>query len=320
MAIYSAKKTSISRTNCAWFSARAYPSKLDSCAGTVTLVLVVSIEAIHHVAMSSPFPASASIPGKGTAHLTLLPGGNPSFTTLTYTYPLKLLPSKPHTLRSEFFPAKTTQPSRQPHANISTSSEASSADTVNASKEPSGTVTSAATTERDAESTSRNKQPSAAAPQDPAAATTSSNGATLLTTATNLATPEPHAVPLLFLLTYGGGLLSTDHIALTLTLSPSTRLTLVTQGSTKIYRPSDPSLAPPLKTSSQNLHCTLLPHSALWYAPHPTQPFAGSYYTQKQVLEMHEGSSLGVLDWVSEGRRARRESWEMETWRGRNEV
>ena len=35
---------------------------------------------------------------------------------------------------------------------------------------------------------------------------------------------------------------------------------------------------------------------------------------------MHEGASLGLLDWVSEGRRARGESWELGKWRGRNEV
>ena len=35
---------------------------------------------------------------------------------------------------------------------------------------------------------------------------------------------------------------------------------------------------------------------------------------------MHQGASLGLLDWVSEGRRARGESWEFGSWRGRNEV
>ena len=35
---------------------------------------------------------------------------------------------------------------------------------------------------------------------------------------------------------------------------------------------------------------------------------------------MYEGASLGVLDWVSEGRRARGESWACGSWRGRNEV
>lgn len=35
---------------------------------------------------------------------------------------------------------------------------------------------------------------------------------------------------------------------------------------------------------------------------------------------MHEGASLGLLDWVSEGRGARGESWALGVWRGRNEV
>jgi len=201
--------------------------------------------------MPSPFPASASTPGSGTVHLTLLPPTTPSFTTLTYAYPLKLLPSSPHILQPD----------------------SSSADTNPSSKEP---------------STHGSPRP--------------------LT---------PSTVPLLFLLTYGGGLLPTDHISLTLALSPSTRLTLLTQGSTKIYKPPSPSHP---QTSSQTLSCTLHPHSALWYAPHPTQPFAGSYYTQTQKFEVHEGASLGLLDWVSEGRRARGEIWDLGGWRGRNEV
>ena len=219
--------------------------------------------------MPSPFATSPSKPGSGTIHLALLPPSNPSFSTLNFTYPLKLLPSNPHVLPYESF-----------------SSELAIPDDI----------------------TTHGSKP--------------------------IAPLRPSRVPLLFLLTYGGGLLSNDQIHLSLTLDAHVRLTIATQGSTKIFKVRPPPLitaaadktSPPnpsltaKPTSSQTLHCTLHPHSALFYSPHPTQPFACSHYTQLQTFTLHHGASLGLLDWVSEGRRARGESWDFEGWRGRNEV
>ncbi|KAL6721548.1 hypothetical protein ACLMJK_000652 [Lecanora helva] len=195
--------------------------------------------------MPSPFPPPSTTPGSGTIHLTLLPPSHPTFSTLTYTYPLKLLPSSPHIL-----PA--------PPANHASST------------------------------------------QPPP--------------------PQPTTVPLLFLLTYGGGLVSGDQINLTITLDPSTRLTITTQGSTKVFRPppSDLPAAPP--TTRQNLTVHICAHAALWLAPDPVQPYADSLYAQTQIFEVERGGSVGVVDWVSEGRRARGESWGFLGWRGRNEV
>ncbi|KAK0507687.1 hypothetical protein JMJ35_009576 [Cladonia borealis] len=128
-------------------------------------------------------------------------------------------------------------------------------------------------------------------------------------------------VPLLFLLTYGGGLVSGDHISLSIRLDPSTRLTITTQGSTKIFRPPvTPSTTTSPPTTRQDLTVHICPHAALWLAPDPVQPFAGSLYAQTQIFHVERGGSLGVVDWVSEGRKARGEQWAFEKWRGRNEV
>ena len=230
--------------------------------------------------MPSPFPAPfhSTTPGSGTVHLTLLPPSNPSFSTLNFTYPLKLLPSRAHAL-----PPLTSAPAGRP------------------STPPASTAGSQSPSE---------------------------------------ALPRPTCVPLLFVLTYGGGLLANDCIHLSLTLDAHTRLTLATQGSTKIYKAPSPTLSshqppdsnpslnpnsslspqPSKPISSQTLHCTLHPHSSLFYSPHPTQPFATSHYAQVQIFTLHPGASLGLLDWVSEGRRARGESWDFGGWRGRNEV
>ncbi|KAI4122250.1 MAG: hypothetical protein LQ338_005923 [Usnochroma carphineum] len=154
------------------------------------------------------------------------------------------------------------------------------------------------------------------------------------TTATHSSTPStprPSNVPLLFLLSYGGGLVSGDHISLSLHLAPSTRLVIATQGSTRIYRPPDPSPSDPTPSSSaaatarltrQDIHAHIAAHAALWLAPDPCQPFAQSRYAQRQVFEIDVGGggSLGLLDWVSEGRGARGENWAFREWKGRNEV
>ncbi|KAL9120114.1 MAG: hypothetical protein Q9187_003329 [Circinaria calcarea] len=198
---------------------------------------------------ASLFAPSNSKPGQGVVHLTLLPPATPTFSTLAYAYPLKLLPSAPHIL---------------------------------------GPVNSPSSTSASTNTTSH--------------------------------TPlRPTLVPLLFLLSYGGGLLPPDVLSLKVTLSPSTRLVVTTQGSTKIF-PPPPSL--PQSSASQYLHAHISAHAALWLAPDPAQPFRGSRYSQRQVFEVDaNGGSVGVVDWVCEGRRARGESWrDVGGWRGGNEV
>ncbi|KAI4167091.1 MAG: hypothetical protein LQ343_007495 [Gyalolechia ehrenbergii] len=195
----------------------------------------------------SPFPPSSSTPGAGVVHLTLQPPFHPVFSTLSFSYPLKLVVSASHKIPSR--PSSSPQSSSSPAL-------------------------------------------------------------------------RPSSVPLLFLLSYGGGLVSGDHISLSITLSPSTRLTIATQGSTKIFRPPPlpPSTLPQL--TRQDLRVNIGAHAALWLAPDPCQPFAHSRYAQSQIFELdvRGGASLGLVDWLCEGRSARGEKWACESWRGRNEV
>jgi len=138
-----------------------------------------------------------------------------------------------------------------------------------------------------------------------------------------LIAPDPHHasdekhVTVVFLLTYGGGLVGGDKISLKVELQDSTRLVLLTQGSTKIFRSPERSVV-----SGQTLDVKIGSHAALCYLPDPTQPFAESVYEQKQTfyVDPRGSSSLVLLDWVTEGRRARGESWTLWSWKGRNEV
>lgn len=138
-----------------------------------------------------------------------------------------------------------------------------------------------------------------------------------------LIAPDPHDsnegkhVTVAFLLTYGGGLVGGDQINLKIQLENDTRLALLTQGSTKIFKSPVRSVV-----SRQHLSVKIGAQAALCYLPDPTQPFAESVYEQKQTFYVQPDgtSSLVILDWVSEGRRARGESWTLWSWEGRNEI
>lgn len=140
-----------------------------------------------------------------------------------------------------------------------------------------------------------------------------------------LISPDPHSAPneekdpvtVVFLLTYGGGLVGGDKIKLHVDVAEQTRLVLLTQGSTKIFKSPSRTIV-----SGQTLNVTVGHGAALCYLPDPTQPFGESVYEQRQTfhVDTRGPSSLCVLDWFIEGRRARGESWTLDSWKGKNEV
>ena len=283
---------------------RGIESKNHPSVEPTTTTLEEQIRRRDQDVMMSPFPPSQSKPGYGEVHLTLLPPAIPSFGTLTYTYPLKLLPSTPHILR----------PSSPSIKDISS-------------------------TQTDVSAT-----PTAAVVSDSASPLDKEKKKTTKKEKRSFNVPRPINVPLLFLLTYGGGLLAGDTIFLKIRLDAGTRLAITTQGSTKVYRPAatatetnatilPPSISTSTSTSTnppripetpsltrQDLLVRISAGAALWLAPDLVQPFAGSYYAQSQIFEVERGGSLGVVDWISEGRTSRGEKWAFCTWKGRNEI
>jgi urease accessory protein len=136
----------------------------------------------------------------------------------------------------------------------------------------------------------------------------------------------------LYLLTYGGGLLPGDHINVSITLNPRTRLVVTTpQGSTKIFKTA-PGAARSRGSnagddmSRQTLDVHIGSQAALCYLPDPSAPFKDSRYEQAQIFTVdgaqagNKRSSLCVLDWVTQGRTSRGENWDFQLWKGRNEV
>ncbi|KAF2252279.1 UreD-domain-containing protein [Trematosphaeria pertusa] len=126
----------------------------------------------------------------------------------------------------------------------------------------------------------------------------------------------PRLVHTVFLLTYGGGIVAGDSINLSIGLQGRASLILLTQGSTKIFKTPDPTLV-----SRQHMTVSLVQGSALVYLPDPVQPFAHTAFSQSQIytLEKEEGS-LCACDWVTSGRSARGENWDIYEYKSRNEV
>jgi urease accessory protein len=127
---------------------------------------------------------------------------------------------------------------------------------------------------------------------------------------------SPRLVHTVFLLTYGGGIVAGDTIDLDIQLDNRTRLILLTQGSTKIFKTPDPSVV-----SRQHMTIHLSREAALVYLPDPVQPFAHTSFSQSQIYHLkNEQGNFLACDWVTSGRSARGENWDIHEYKSRNEV
>ncbi|KAF2723718.1 UreD-domain-containing protein [Polychaeton citri CBS 116435] len=130
---------------------------------------------------------------------------------------------------------------------------------------------------------------------------------------------QPRIINTVYLLTYGGGLVAGDSIHLNVRLERATRLILLTQGSTKIFKSPSRGVV-----SGQCMIVDSAPGSALCYLPDPVQPFDKSCFHQQQVYNVAlpeiARSSLCVLDWVCNGRAANGENWSFHQYASRNEI
>lgn len=149
------------------------------------------------------------------------------------------------------------------------------------------------------------------------------NGLSALETVTyqyplKLISPSPRTdqkSALVFLLSYGGGLVGGDVIDLNIHVSERAKLSVVTQGHTKIFKSPSPDIV-----TRQKLCVHVADEAGLCLLPDPVQPFEGSVYAQTQVFTVKPRASICLLDWVTQGRWARGEDWSFVRWKGRNEI
>lgn len=113
-----------------------------------------------------------------------------------------------------------------------------------------------------------------------------------------------------------------DTIDLSVTLEAATRLVLLTQGSTKLFKSPSRDVS-----SKQRMSVSLAPGAALCYLPDPVQPFERSRFQQTQLYDIMLGADVGqetgslcVLDWVCNGRPANGENWSFYRYGSRSEV
>lgn len=127
---------------------------------------------------------------------------------------------------------------------------------------------------------------------------------------------QQHLSALVFLLSYGGGLVAGDAVSLTIHVQRNSKLSIVTQGHTKIFKSASHDIV-----THQTLDVVIDDGAALCLLPDPVQPFAESVYEQNQIFRLQGTSaSLCLLDWVTQGRSARGEDWDLVRWTGRNEI
>lgn len=122
-----------------------------------------------------------------------------------------------------------------------------------------------------------------------------------------------------FMMSYGGGLVGGDQIELTIDVQRGCKLSLLTQGSTKIFKQRNANDKPASPTS-QSLRVKIDDGGLLALVPDPIQPFADSCYNQYQSFDLHPNSNLVLLDWVNSGRPARGENWSFTSFRSRNDI
>uniref|UniRef100_A0A5K1JRJ9 Urease accessory protein n=1 Tax=Ganoderma boninense TaxID=34458 RepID=A0A5K1JRJ9_9APHY len=120
-------------------------------------------------------------------------------------------------------------------------------------------------------------------------------------------------VSIVYMLSYGGGLVGGDRIRLDVEVHDAACLAILSQGSTKVFktrpgqRLSANSQIHPV--TAQYLNVRVAPASALFLLPDPVTCFRDAKYHQIQTFHLSKHSSAVLLDWVTSGRKSLGEEW-----------
>ncbi|XP_002990307.2 urease accessory protein D [Selaginella moellendorffii] len=117
-----------------------------------------------------------------------------------------------------------------------------------------------------------------------------------------------------YLVTYGGGIVSGDSISCKVSVGDHCTLVLTTQSSTKIYK------AVQGKFSEQVFKALVAKDALLVMMPDPVTCFAAAKYKQIQHFFLSLDANLVLVDWFTSGRRERCEVWAFESFRSTNNV
>lgn len=140
-------------------------------------------------------------------------------------------------------------------------------------------------------------------------------------------------VAIVYVMNYGGGLVCGDRIKLQVRAEGGSKLLLLSQGSTKVFKarsanrasarlgnlPTDANLLNNA-TTTQLMDIYVAPTSAVFLLPDPVTCFRSASYTQVQRFHLSNGASLVLLDWFTSGRRSLGEEWVFSRYFSVNEV
>ncbi|KAH9044781.1 UreD-domain-containing protein [Lactarius pseudohatsudake] len=140
---------------------------------------------------------------------------------------------------------------------------------------------------------------------------------------------QQDGVAIVYMITYGGGLVCGDRISLSANIEQDAQLVFLSQGSTKVFkaRPGVRAAVPvTLRTldtttvTQQRLEVAVAAGGALYLLPDPVTCFRDAAYHQVQTFRLARGASAALLDWYTSGRRARGEEWAFARYYSVNEV
>lgn len=142
-------------------------------------------------------------------------------------------------------------------------------------------------------------------------------------------------VAVVYVLTYGGGLVGGDRLKLSVDVKDKTVLVLLSQGSTKVFktrpghRLADVSHSTStahenpasVQVTSQIFSFNITSGSTLALLTDPVTCFRSASYTQVQSFHLEDDrSSVVVLDWITSGRKALGEEWAFSRYYSCNEI
>ncbi|KAL9936678.1 hypothetical protein V8E36_004746 [Tilletia maclaganii] len=118
--------------------------------------------------------------------------------------------------------------------------------------------------------------------------------------------PASNAVAALYIVSYGGGLVSGDQVELDIDVGSACTLLTLTQGSTKVFkmRTRSATRKEDIEWTSQYFRYLVRPEACLLVLPDPVTPYSSARYAQTQRFDIRSAStsSLLVLDWFTPGR------------------
>ncbi|KAH9944121.1 UreD-domain-containing protein [Epithele typhae] len=141
-----------------------------------------------------------------------------------------------------------------------------------------------------------------------------------------LLSPNLHSpnVSVVYVLSYGGGLVGGDHVQLDIEVHDGAQLVILSQGSTKVFKArhgqrlsSRANISP---VTVQRLDFQVAPRSALFLLPDPVTCFRSAKYHQLQTFHLATDSSAVLLDWITSGRKSLGEDWAFAKYYSLNEV